>query len=326
MKTIPLVIHIVYNPEIENISDDQIASQIVSLNQDFSRTNPDKSQTPSAFTPVAADTGIRFCHVKTIRKKTMHTQFSDNDDVKAAISGGSDPLDTSKYMNVWVCNLGNRLLGYAEAPNTQKSNTYGVVINYGAFGNTGTARSPYNKGRTLTHEISHCLGVLHTFSESQNTSSCVKTDHCADIPAQSTPSHGCPNFPRLDNCSITTPGVMFMNYMDYSDDSCMNMFSLDQAKRMNAVLNISPYNTLAITGCDKVPDGPIKTIIKSKIMTIRNKLIILIIISILIIIAIWTQKASSPTSKIIYTLIYLVIGAFIYKKWLSPNNINRLAY
>lgn len=252
MKTIPIVVHVVWNTPEQNISDAQIQSQINVLNQDFSRTNPDASRTPSAFAQVASDTGIRFCLVKIIRIKTNTTLFSDTNAVKFCHSGGSDALDTTKYMNVWVCNLGERLLGYGEFPNTKVSQTYGVVVNYGAFGTIGTARAPYDKGRTLTHEISHCLSIYHVFHEPTDSTSCKKTDHCADIPAQSHASSGCPVFPKTDDCSLNPPGIMFMNYMDYTDDSCMNMFTKDQAARMNATLNISPYNTLGLARCNPI--------------------------------------------------------------------------
>lgn len=248
MKTIPIVIHVVYNTPEQNISEEQIKSQIEILNQDFSRTNPDKKNTPAQFLPVAANCGIQFCLVKVIRTQTNVTEFNDNDDVKSCSTGGSAALDTTKYMNVWVCPLGDRLLGYAEFPNTAVSPTYGVVVNYACFGSVGAIRKPYNLGRTLTHEISHCLGIYHIFSES-NTNSCAKTDHCADIPSQSTPTSGCPTFPRTDDCSLSSPGVMFMNYMDYTNDACMNIFTKDQAKRMNAVLNIAPYKSLGSGDC-----------------------------------------------------------------------------
>lgn len=247
MKTIPIIVHVLYNTDAENISDEQIQSQIDVINADFSRTNANASETPPAFASVAVDTGIRFCHVLTIRKKTETTSFSNNNSAKFCKYGGNDAIDPSKYMNVWICNLGGTLLGYGEFPNTKLSDTYGVVVNYQSFGVMGTSRPPYDKGRTLTHEISHCLGLYHIFGESNNT--CTKTDHTNDIPSQSSPTLGCPNFPTTDSCSSLPNGIMFMNYMDYSNDSCMNMFSKDQSDRMNAVLNVEPYNNLGNGDC-----------------------------------------------------------------------------
>jgi hypothetical protein len=250
MKTIPLVVHVVYNTAEQNVSDAQIKSQVDILNKDFSRTNSDAVNTPAEFSDVAADTGIQFCLVKVIRKTTDVKEFTDKDNaVKICSKGGSDALDVTKYMNVWVCNLGNGLLGYAEFPNTKASNTYGVAVSYQAFGNKGTARSPYNKGRTLTHELSHCLNVHHVFEEGVSLTECAKTDYCLDIPTQKNKNFGCPTFPRTEDCSINPPGVMFMNFMDYVDDACMNTFTKDQAARMNATLSIAPYDKLATTGC-----------------------------------------------------------------------------
>jgi Pregnancy-associated plasma protein-A len=248
MKVIPLVVHIVYERLVQNISDEQIKSQIDILNQDYARRNPDAANTPNEFKPSAVDTGIQFCLVKVIRTQTNVKEFTDNS-VKSCSTGGSDALDTTKYMNIWVCNLGKGLLGYAEFPNTQASNTYGVVMNYQAFGNTGTARAPYNKGRTLTHEIAHCLNVRHIFEEGVPATQCSKTDYCLDIPTQKNKNFGCPTFPKTEDCAINSPGVMFMNYMDYVDDACMNVFTKDQAARMNATLSIAPYDKLSLTGC-----------------------------------------------------------------------------
>jgi hypothetical protein len=161
-------------------------------------------------------------------------------------------------MNIWVCNLGRGLLGYAELPNTNASKTYGVVMNYEAFGNTGTARSPYNKGRTLTHEIAHCLNVRHIFEEGVPATQCSKTDYCLDIPTQKNKNFGCPSFPRTEDCAMNPPGVMFMNFMDYVDDGCMNIFTKDQSARMNATLSIAPYDKLAVTGCAQNTSGVCK--------------------------------------------------------------------
>jgi len=254
MKTIPLVVHILYNTPEQNISDAQINSQVTILNQDFSRTNPDASKTPSAFSGVASNSSIQFCLVKVIRKQTNVKEFINDNAIKFCKTGGSDALDVKKYMNVWVGKLGGGLLGYGEFPNTKPSNTYGVVINYQAFGNMGTARSPYNKGRTLTHEMGHCFSLYHIFEEGVNLQSCKKTDYVLDIPTQSTRNFGCPSFPHTEKCAYNPPGVMFMNFLDYTDDACMNIFTKDQSARMNATLSIAPYDKLATTGCVKNED------------------------------------------------------------------------
>lgn len=336
MKTIPIVIHVVYNTPEQNISEAQIKSQITILNQDFSRTNPDRIKTPSAFKSAAADTGIRFCLVKVIRTKTNTTEFNDNDDVKSCSTGGSAALDTTKYMNVWVCPLGDRLLGYAEFPNTAISPTYGVVVNYACFGNTGSVRKPYNLGRTLTHELAHCLGIYHIFSESK-ADSCAKTDHCQDIPSQSSPTSGCPQFPKMDDCSMAPPGTMFMNYMDYSNDACMNIFTKDQAKRMNAVLNIAPYKNLGNGDCKAlladyncsgfaIPDSivgagfeigkGIKGSFNSATGAAQKNpsLFLFVLISLVVIFFLWKTKKIKPKAKLIIAAAYFIIAIAIYSK------------
>lgn len=335
MKTIPIVVHVVYNTPEQNISEAQIKSQIEVLNQDFSRTNPDKVNTPKAFLPVAADIGIRFCLVKVIRVRTDVTEFNDNDDVKSCSTGGSAALDTTKYMNVWVCPLGDRLLGYAEFPNTAVSPTYGVVVNYACFGKGGTTRGPYNLGRTLTHEISHCLGVYHVFSEA-GANSCAKTDHCADIPSQNSPTMGCPVFPKLDDCSMNSPGIMFMNYMDYSNDACMNIFTKDQAKRMNAVLNIAPYKNLgnadcrplvldyncegfAISGSTVGPGFVIEKAVKGSVTTgidtaKKNKALSLFILISIIVLFLISRTKNKFKTKAIYAGIYFIVAGIVYYK------------
>lgn len=297
MITIPLVVHVVYNTPEQNISDAQIKSQIDVLNQDYNRKNPDASQTPAAFTPVAGEAGIQFCLVKTTRTQTSIQSFTDNNQVKFTSSGGIDAYDVTKYFNVWVCYLADTLLGYAEFPTSTPSPTYGVVITYRAFGTTGTAAAPYNKGRTLTHELAHALGVHHVFDESKDA--CVKTDFCADIPSQSAPTGGCPPFPKTDNCSLNDPGIMFMNFMDYSDDSCMNIFTQDQVKRMNAVLGMAPYNNLALTGCNAPPSGPENTVNNvsllnqlrngTGIFTVKNWIIFIIILFLLWFFVLWRR-------------------------------------
>ena len=234
--TIPVVVHVVYRLAAQNISDAQILSQINTLNADYSKTNADASLIPSLFAPLAANSGIAFCLAKTsptgaattgiIRKSTTVTSFSSNDAVKRSANGGDDAWDASKYLNIWVCNLGGGLLGYAQFPGGAAS-TDGVVILFSAFGNSGSANAPYNIGRTATHEVGHWLNLRHIWGDA----SCGN-DQVNDTPTQSTANYGCPSFPK-STCSNTSD--MFMNYMDYTDDACMYMFSTGQAARMNAL-------------------------------------------------------------------------------------------
>ncbi len=242
--TIPVVVHVVYNTAAQNISDALVQAQINQLNQDFARLNSDASSTPSAFAGLAANTNVQFCLAQRdpngnpttgiVRKATSTTSFSSNNGVKSSSTGGDNAWDATKYLNIWSCNLSGGLLGYAQFPGGSVS-TDGVVVLYSSVGSLttpGTA-SPYNFGRTATHEVGHWLNLYHIWGD--DGTSCSGSDQVGDTPNQSDENYGCPAYPLTDNCSPSSPGVMFMNYMDYTDDACMNMFSAGQASRMNAL-------------------------------------------------------------------------------------------
>ena len=171
---IPVVVHVLYNNSTQNISDAQVISQIVSLNNDFRRRNADTINTPAPFKSVAADTRIQFCLAKVdpngkyttgiIHKYTTETQFVADDAMKFSSQGGDDAWDASKYLNIWVCNLFGRTLGYAVLPGSPAEKD-GVVIQYDVFGTIGYLTSPFNKGRTATHEIGHWLGLKHLWGD-----------------------------------------------------------------------------------------------------------------------------------------------------------------
>jgi hypothetical protein len=238
LYTIPVVVHVVYNTTSQNISDAQIQSQINILNQDFRKLNSDVSLVPSAFASLAADAQIEFCLATVsptgastngiVRRQTTVTSFSSNNAVKFTAQGGSDAWNTGQYLNLWVCNLGGGLLGYAQFPGGA-ANTDGVVCNVTAFGNTGTAAAPFNKGRTATHEVGHWLNLRHIWGDANCGSDLVN-----DTPTQQTSNYGCPTFPKV-TCSNGPNGDMFMNYMDYTNDACMYMFSSGQKSRMLAL-------------------------------------------------------------------------------------------
>ncbi|MFZ9942093.1 MAG: M43 family zinc metalloprotease [Bacteroidia bacterium] len=248
---IPIVVHLVYKTAAQNISDAQIISQIDILNQDFNRQNPDTANTPVPFLPIAGVANVNFC-LATVdpvgnpttgieRRLTTVNSFNTNDAVKSFASGGLDAWDPSQYFNVWVCNLGGGLLGYGEFPTNQLSNTYGVVIGYNYFGNIGNVSAPYNLGRTATHELGHCFNLFHIWGD--DGTACTGSDQCADTPNQAGENYTCPGFPSI-SCNNGPNGDMWMNYMDYSDDACMNMFTAGQVARMLAVLNNGPYSDL----------------------------------------------------------------------------------
>lgn len=254
--TIPVVVHVVYNTTSQNISEAQINSQITILNQDFRKLNADVSLVPSAFAGLVADCEIQFCLAQRdpngnattgiVRKQTSVTSFSTNDNIKRSANGGDDAWNSTQYLNIWVGNLSGGVLGYAQFPGGTAS-TDGVVILYTAFGNTGVAAAPFNKGRTATHEIGHWLNLYHIWGD--DGSACTGSDLVSDTPNQGSENYGTPSFPRTDACSPSSPGVMFMNYMDYVDDAAMYMFTAGQKSRMVAAINTYRTGILTSQGC-----------------------------------------------------------------------------
>ncbi|MBP6456467.1 MAG: hypothetical protein KA275_07030, partial [Chitinophagaceae bacterium] len=240
--TIPVVVHVVYNTAAQNISDAQIASQINVMNADFRKLNADTSLIPAAFKPLLADCEIQFCMAQRdpsgnattgiTRTSTATTAFTTNDNIKRSINGGKDAWPRDSYLNLWVGNISGGILGYAQFPGGTAS-TDGVVCNYSAFGTMGTASAPFNKGRTATHEVGHWLNLNHIWGD--DGTSCSGTDNVGDTPNQADENYGCPSFPTI-SCTNGPNGDMFMNYMDYTDDACMFMFSAGQKARMQAVL------------------------------------------------------------------------------------------
>ena len=237
--TIPVVIHVVYNTAAQNISDAQIANQMETLNKDFRKLNADASSVPTPFKPLAADVEINFVLAKQdpsgnattgiVRKQTSTTIYA-NDDMMSAANGGSEIWDSKSYLNIYVCNIVD-YLGYAYYPGAP-ANIDAAVILYTAFGSIGTATAPYNLGRTVTHEVGHWLNLGHIWGDDKGA--CSGSDLVADTPNQGGENTGVPVFPT-PSCSNGPNGDMFMNYMDYCDDVSLNMFSLGQKARMQAL-------------------------------------------------------------------------------------------
>ena len=247
---IPVVVHVVHRNATEDISQAQIDSQIAVLNNDFRKRNGDVSGTPAPFAPLAADSRISFRLATTdpagnpttgiTRTRTSRTTgFTDDDAVKSASSGGHDAWPADRYLNMWVCPLSGGLLGYAQFPGGSAA-TDGVVIRHTAFGTTGTAAAPFNLGRTATHEIGHWLNLRHIWGDDGD--GCGGSDFVADTPNQGGPNTGLPTFPTV-TCSNGPSGDMFMNYMDYTDDAGMFMFTTGQVTRMQACLD-GPRSTI----------------------------------------------------------------------------------
>ena len=231
---VPVVVNVLYNKASENIANDQIKSQITVLNKDFSGTNSDVGGTPGEFTSVlSGDTKIHFTLQSIIRKKTNKKSWTTNDAMKKTSQGGLDPTNPTTTLNMWSCNMSGGILGYAQFPGG-KSATDGVVILYAAFGSraiypSGTYATDYDLGRTATHEIGHYFNLRHIWGDAN-----CGNDFVDDTPIHNSANYGCPAIPSTSNCGGTTHDMMTMNYMDYTDDACMYMFTAHQATRMQA--------------------------------------------------------------------------------------------
>ena len=235
--TIPVVVHVIYKNSQENISAAQIQSQIDVLNEDFRRTNADANNIWSQ----AADTQIEF-KLATIdvngnpttgitRKSSTKTSWGTNDAMKKSSQGGVNPWDATQYLNMWVCNIGGGILGYAQFPGGSVS-TDGVVMSPQYFGSSDKGSgfylsAPFDKGRTATHEVGHFLNLRHIWGDG----GCGVDDFVSDTPESDASNGGC-----VTNHVSCGSVDMVQNYMDYSNDSCMNLFTLGQKNRMRTIL------------------------------------------------------------------------------------------
>lgn len=261
---IPVVVHIIHDgvSHPSNISDAQVLSQIKVLNDDYNRLNADASNTPEEFLSSAGIAGIEFVLAKRtpeglatngiVRVQGTKTSWlvTDNYELKSLSYWPAED-----YLNIWVCNLTD-YLGYAQFPQSNLVDgldnssgnrlTDGVVITYTAFGSEDEGdfglQSNYNKGRTTTHEIGHFLGLRHIWGDDQG--SCDGDgDYVADTPNQADRTLNCPSHPRA-SCETTS---MFQNFLDYTNDACMNLFTAGQVERMSIILENSPRRSSLTT-------------------------------------------------------------------------------
>lgn len=231
---IPVIVHVVYQTTAQNISDSQIQTQISVLNQDFRAKNPDLQKLPQVWRQMATDTQIEFSLERVTRTKTSKGPFDTDDAMKFSAQGGQDVVTPNTHLNIWVCDIKGGILGYAQFPGGPPA-TDGVVVLHSAFGTSGTAVAPFNRGRTTTHEIGHYLNLHHIFGDSP-VPSCGDGDFVSDTPNQLSPNFGKPTFPAI-SCNNGPNGDMFVNFMDYVDDEAMFMFTAQQVMRMRTALS-----------------------------------------------------------------------------------------
>ena len=234
---IPIHFNVVYKTSAENISNAQLQTQVDVLNEDYGYTNADRNNISTTVFAgvVAGPIKIKFSWdpaTGTTRKASTKTSWRTNDDVKRTSRGGIDPTSPTTKLNIWVCNLSNSILGYAQFPGGPAA-TDGVVLDNNCTGR-GSGYSlfaNYNLGRTATHEVGHWLNLRHIWGDAT-----CGNDQVNDTPTHNTSNGGCPTYPHLSTCA-GTPIEMTMNYMDYTYDRCMYMFSAGQAARMMATFS-----------------------------------------------------------------------------------------
>ena len=225
---IPVVVNVLYRTTAQNISNAQIQTQIDVLNKDFNALNSDFGSVPALFSGVKANVGISFVLDQVIRKSTTKTSWGTNDAMKKVAQGGIAPTSPTTKLNLWSCAIGGGILGYAQFPGGSSA-TDGVVIDSKYFGLSGSANAPFNLGRTGTHEVGHWMNLRHIWGDAT-----CGSDLVSDTPTHNTANYGVPAYPHYSTCS-GTPVEMTMNYMDYTDDNGMYMFSNGQKSRMAAV-------------------------------------------------------------------------------------------
>jgi PKD repeat protein len=253
---IPIVVHVVHNGEAvgqgANISAAQVASQMAILNEDYRMIDGTPGHNNH---PKGADVGIEFYLAQIgpdghplaepgIDRVNGGQSFWTRDDIQEKLKPRTQ-WNPEKYLNIWVVKFDAQsgLLGYAQfpslsgldgmKPNEGSANTDGVVINYKAFGRTGAATAPFDGGRTATHEIGHWLGLRHIWGDGD----CSVDDFCDDTPTAGKPNYSCDA--TLNSCPEGERD-MIENYMDYTNDGCMNIFTSCQRERMRTVLERSP--------------------------------------------------------------------------------------
>lgn len=280
--TIPVVVHVVYKNAIQNIPDTQIVRQIQLLNECFRLQNANFPTGRAIFDSIGADTEIQFCLAGTdpqgnpttgiIRKSAPSNAAFDPilnmDKVKSSATNGDDPWPNDKYLNIWVCDMSifgiTAVLGYATFPGEVPA-LDGVVIQSEYFG-YGTAAAPNNLGRTTIHEVGHFFGMRHIWADDDggSTGQCDSTDFVYDTPNQAAKSQSDCNL-TINSCSnedpywgTVDPQDMVENYMDYSADGCMAMFTKGQKARMYSYLNTTPSRMalkVSTAGCTTVAVG-----------------------------------------------------------------------
>jgi hypothetical protein len=243
---IPVVIHNLYHYQNEKVSEQQIQKQLDILNACYRRRNADTVNTPSVFKPFAADVEIEFALARSdvrraattgiIRKYTPVIAWGADDKMKFSSEMGDDAWDSRYYLNIWVCNL-DRFAGYASFPGADAA-VDGIVLDIEAL--AGSSNNSYSAGKTAVHEVGHWLGLKHLWGDEL-----CGDDKVDDTPRQASYTPGCPKTIRI-TCGNGPYGDMYMNYMDFTSDACVNMFTLGQKTRMRSLFSANGPRALLL--------------------------------------------------------------------------------
>lgn len=261
--TIPVVVHVVYQTAQQNISQEQIQSQIEVLNADYRAQNNNLNIVPQIFQNLIADMEIEFClatsdpggnfTIGITRTQTTKDDIGLSSDVHYASQGGAGGWDPERYLNIWVADMGENVVGRASFPGAVPAAEDGVVIDPRYFGTTGLAAGsfPYNEGRTVVHEIGHYFNLYHPWGA--GTPTCDADDEVADTPLTSNNYLGeCPQTLQASCGSLD----MYTNFMYYTDDACMAQFTPGQKLRVLACLNGPRAGLLESMGCQPSDTAP----------------------------------------------------------------------
>lgn len=268
--TIPVVFHVVLSRQ-SMVTDAQIMAQLDTINKDYAGTNGGAAKIPSYFKSLFGQSGIQFCLAQRTpndapstgieRYTTTRNSFDyTNNQVKHAESGGADAWDTDKYLNVWICDLSGSTLGYATFPDDGVKDEQGVAVDYASL--PGGAATGFNQGKTLTHEIGHYFDLYHIWGD--DNGACTGTDNIDDTPNQSNSTTTFQTGMVTDRCTSTAPGIMYQNFMDYSPDATLFMFTQMQVAHMEEIFEKYRSSLLLSNACTPVDvkkkDASLKTI------------------------------------------------------------------
>lgn len=261
----------------------RVSTQLQVLNEDYNRANADSVNIPAAFKPLYGNPAIKFglahtdpngnstngWEIITTNLKGFDVWNSSGYKAKYTTTGGADAWNITSYLNIWIINMlqdtsQTGVIGLTVPPSYTDSanftdpypkNEMGVLIRYDAFGRkTNSSEFFYpgiDLGRTTTHEVGHYFGLFHPWGDDDDDGVCRcpgdpggADDGIADTPPEGCRHYGCYTFPLYDNCTKNYPGLLYMNYMEYVDDSCMNMFTNDQVYVMDRDISLGYTHSL----------------------------------------------------------------------------------